>query len=214
MIFSIGISAIVGIIRFQKLPNYSKLLTTILSISFISEIIKILIVSQLDRNNPEEISRFLYYSHIKTIIFSTVELVIFLFIYRILLQGLLKDSFFIIAFTIYSIIALICFLTLEDLAEIFSYLNTFEAVTIIISSIALFYKQFVDLEKDLLKKPVFWINSAVLFYFAAIFFFFIFKHYVSIGYAQLLFSIVYISQSIYCLTITFALCLPQQTIQK
>lgn len=156
----------IAFIRRNYLQKELKVLWLLLCCSIITEIISYILIYVFKTGN---VSLFNYYIIIETILISTF--------YFLILKSQ-TSKYFILAFNLLFIAFAITQLTLNTIKTLNSILLTAQSLMVIILSILTFHSLLkYSQHKNILSAPVFWINSAFMFYFVGNLFLHLFSNY-------------------------------------
>lgn len=163
------ITLVLGFIFFflQKFIELKKHILLLTLLSFISNFIMAVLWLNVMNN--------MYIGNI----YVLLETSIFFVIYKKNLGKLFSIAFFVSIVSIFYLSFLLN-LYVQGFYEINSYTRTLESMIMIFFALSYFYKTMQTLDSDnLIKEPMFWLNSGVLLYFSANVFVFVFSNFVS-----------------------------------
>jgi hypothetical protein len=154
-----------GWLRFRSNAVYLKLLFGITGVSFICDTASLILYWL--KINPNYIGN----------TYTLVEFIVLSIIYFIVFNDRKLSRIFIAVGTFYSVVFILNLFFLQQ-EKISSYTETFSSFVFIALSIAFFYRLMKDLPAlQIQQLPMFWINTAVLIYFAGNLFLFILTNY-------------------------------------
>lgn len=164
------ITLIMGSIRFfsQKLIGLKKHILLLTFLSFVSSFITMVLWLNVTNN--------MYIGNIYTLL----EALLLFMVYKEYLGKIFSDMFFVSIVSIFCAFFLFNILYIQGFYEINSYSRTLESMLMIFFSLLYFYQVMQTLDSEnLMREPMFWLNSGVLLYFSANVFIFIFSSFVS-----------------------------------
>jgi len=164
---TIIVALVIGIIRYKFFSKELKILFFFVAFGFLTEAFTMVFKALVMRNTMPVGN-----------LYIPVSVFIIGLFYLKLLGGYVNRKIIIIVISAYEIICLLNLLFVQNILEFPNIIGSVGALIIIVFSLFLFSKIMVEAKIEKLSaEPVIWINSALLIYYAANFFFYILLNY-------------------------------------
>jgi hypothetical protein len=165
--YSIGLPAVVGVIKFKKLNRDQRMLFWLVSFSFVFELAALLVGLVMELNN-------LMLLHI----FTVIQFFIITLIFRKHLKPIIAPTSIDVLIVLFFISAIINALFLDGLLRFNTYARALESGILVFFALAFYYKTLKELKiKHLEQEPMFWISTAIIIYFSGSLIIFIVSNY-------------------------------------
>jgi hypothetical protein len=187
---------VIGVLRFDRRPGPFKALTLLVGTTFLSELLTRILIGMTKNSSP------VYHVYVIVLYFFYACIYRELFTDRSLKQIIAASA---VVFLLFSITNMALF---QPLLVFPSYSFMILCVPMVILSLLLYLQMFnYPVEQSLFRQPVFWLNTATLFFFTTIFFTLsFFNYFIRHKFdTTLLINMIYITNLIYYMTLGVSL---------